>query len=1286
MEDDESRDDAAVTAANFNMHQSIFQLITAAGSNPSFNNRSELSSDSDGERDDDTLQMPHNILRSVATLKKPRSSSSFRNRRMLQSTPHLRARPSILQTQPEDQDTDDGASTAGPPSPSMVPVSKGTHGLQPQVLTAALDASLAQHESENTKSEDEGNQTDHSLAYALMNIFGLPEPEDIISEYPCWLLKNALLPGFMYITSKHVCFYAYLPKNNNDVVKTGRLFKRGHSNPKYREYWFILKGHVLSYYKDPKNTYFPSGHIDLRNCDKAETATEKGVETEFFTLRSAQRDFKFKADSAPSRKQWITALNKSIDRWKNEGDSVKILLPIKDIELVEETSVLEFADTIKLNFVDKEEHIFDDYSFSFFSFGKEALKLLRILVENAAVYRLTGIDLTTDHFRTTLRPSSRTASLRSASSRSRSPRSPIAKEFGSPFPPPRNSGESRRSLDIPGRPSLDALNNSKTASDSFSDAHSKGSSLLESDGYQISSDDETSASQILAQSRIFQRPTLKPAANSAVFEKKPAPADIVVHPPTRSSTVQPQTAYSQSQQASTSPQQSPGNHKKADGWAGWMKSRSKTVATKPMGYLGKMSDIWSGGKSHTTPIGAMPNEQPVDPDDEDGFREKFALQPSEKLRAVYYGYLYQVIPLYGMIYVSDHHFCYRSTILGTRTKLILPLKDIENVDGEGGFSFGLSGLVVTIRAHEELFFEFGYQDVRNDCLNQLIRAMDLLRMEVSIPSLKDEERDAEAAKREYNVLKEARLAGHSEHEVPLPSSRDIAQSVEIPPIVFDDPQTSFISFKPTESLRITCLTIGSRGDVQPYIALCKGFLKEGHKPRIATHAEFQPWIESHGIEFALVEGDPAELMRVCVENGMFTFSFLKEASSKFRGWIDELLSSAWEACQGSDILIESPSAMAGIHIAEALQIPYFRAFTMPWTRTRAYPHAFAVPERKMGGHYNSFTYVMFDNVFWQAISGQVNRWRKKSLGLPSTNLDKLQPNKTPFLYNFSPSVVVRPLDYSDWIKVTGYWFLEEKSTWEPPKELLEFIRKAREDGKKIVYVGFGSIVVSDPEALTRSVVESIGRADVRCILSKGWSDRLGSKNQNEVEIPMPDYIHTIKSAPHDWLFAQVDAAAHHGGAGTTGASLRAGIPTIVKPFFGDQFFFGGRVEDLGVGICIKKLNVAAFTAALKVATHDHRMITKARVLGEQIRMENGVETAIQTIYREMEYAKGLIKQRAAATTTTGKKSVLSPKSEDEEGDHGHGEEKDEASKSGVPDYDSESSFVFVDGEDEHGGM
>ena len=535
--------------------------------------------------------------------------------------------------------------------------------------------------------------------------------------------------------------------------------------------------------------------------------------------------------------------------------------------------------------------------------------------------------------------------------------------------------------------------------------------------------------------------------------------------------------------------------------------------------------------------------------------------------------------------------------------MILPLKDIENVDKEKGFRFGYSGLVVVIRGHEELFFEFGQPETRDDCAVTLHTMLESVRYLHESGTLSQEDKDhAEAAKAEHKMLQEARQDGHNDHELKLPKSVNEAPNPsEAPPILFDDPRVSIINFKPTESLRITCLTIGSRGDVQPYIALCKGLIAEGHRPKIVTHAEFEPWVREHGIDFAPVDGDPAELMRICVEYGMFTYSFLKEASHKFRGWIDDLLSSAWKACQDSDVLIESPSAMAGIHIAEALGIPYFRAFTMPWTRTRAYPHAFAVPEHKMGGAYNYITYVMFDNVFWKAIAGQVNRWRKKELGLRSTNLDKLQPNKVPFLYNFSPSVVVPPLDYSDWIRVTGYWFLDEGTGWEPPKELTDFIRRAREDKKRIVYIGFGSIVVSNPAALTKTVIESVLKADVRCILSKGWSDRLGNNNATVAEVPLPPEILQIKSAPHDWLFTQIDAAAHHGGAGTTGASLRAGIPTIAKPFFGDQFFFGSRIEDLGVGICMKKLNVSVFSRALWEATHSERMIIKAKVLGEQIR-------------------------------------------------------------------------------------
>lgn len=252
--------------------------------------------------------------------------------------------------------------------------------------------------------------------------------------------------------------------------------------------------------------------------------------------------------------------------------------------------------------------------------------------------------------------------------------------------------------------------------------------------------------------------------------------------------------------------------------------------------------------------------------------------------------------------------------------------------------------------------------------------------------------------------------------------------------------------------------------------------------------------------------------------------------------------------------------------------------------------------------------------------------------LPNTSLEKMQPNKVPFLYNFSPSVVAPPLDFSDWIRVTGYWFLDEGGEWEPPKELQDFIDKARADGKKLVYVGFGSIIVNDPAKMTQEVIDAVQKADVRCILSKGWSDRISPKddpNKPRPEEPkMPADIHVIKSAPHDWLFRQIDAAAHHGGSGTTGASLRAGIPTIIRPFFGDQFFFASRVEDLGVGVWVKKWGTNSFGRALWEVTRNERMIVKARVLGEQIRSETGVDTAIQCIYRDLEYAKSLIKRRA----------------------------------------------------------
>lgn len=149
------------------------------------------------------------------------------------------------------------------------------------------------------------------------------------------------------------------------------------------------------------------------------------------------------------------------------------------------------------------------------------------------------------------------------------------------------------------------------------------------------------------------------------------------------------------------------------------------------------------------------------------------------------------------------------------------------------------------------------------------------------------------------------------------------------PIIIEDHPIDKLQLKPMKVYRFTLLTIGSRGDVQPYIALGKSLLKEGHKVKIVTHEEFKDWILNHGIEFGAIAGDPSELMALMVSNPSINYSFIKEARSKFRAWIDDLLLSSWNACQDADVLIESPSSISGIHIAEKLQIPYFRAFTMP---------------------------------------------------------------------------------------------------------------------------------------------------------------------------------------------------------------------------------------------------------------------------------------------------------------------------------------------------------------------
>ncbi|GJJ15975.1 hypothetical protein Clacol_010254 [Clathrus columnatus] len=422
------------------------------------------------------------------------------------------------------------------------------------------------------------------------------------------------------------------------------------------------------------------------------------------------------------------------------------------------------------------------------------------------------------------------------------------------------------------------------------------------------------------------------------------------------------------------------------------------------------------------------------------------------------------------------------------------------------------------------------------------------------------------------------------------------------------------------------LTIGSRGDIQPYIALGKGLVELGHRVTLVTHEEYKLWIEGNGLKHRPIAGDPGALMKLNVDHKMFSPGFFRESLTNFRGWIDELLTLAWEHCKDADVLIESPSAMAGVHIAEALKIPYFRAFTMPWSKTSQFPHPFISPPLSNNAKFNLASYVLFDNVFWMGTSSQINRWRKKRLGLPPTDMVRPQlPHKRLERLNWAPLSL---LFLSRLNGVTKLLFLDNNPDldWTPSKELLDFIERARTNNKPLVYIGFGSITVPSPSEITKNIVKAVLKSDVRAILSKGWSSRMQKVTEDDVEIPSE--ILVIDKAPHDWLFAQMSAVVHHGGAGTTGASLRAGIPTIIKPWFGDQFFWASRVQRLGVGLRLSNIRSGELAEALKKATTDvfiPDLISTVNILGPLLKqsdaffliqngigVESGLRAAIST--------------------------------------------------------------------------
>lgn len=413
-------------------------------------------------------------------------------------------------------------------------------------------------------------------------------------------------------------------------------------------------------------------------------------------------------------------------------------------------------------------------------------------------------------------------------------------------------------------------------------------------------------------------------------------------------------------------------------------------------------------------------------------------------------------------------------------------------------------------------------------------------------------------------------------------------------------------------MRIAIFALGSRGDVQPYIALGKGLQGAGHQVRLVTHENFAALVTSAGMTFHPMRGNVQEVaespeMRALLESGNFAAIMRKQAQESARVavlWAED----GYEACQDIDLIVVGLGGLfIGLALAEKLNLPIVQAHLIPLTPTSAFASVL-LPPLPLGGALNRMSHTLTRQMIWQSSRPADKAAREQVLHLPASPLlgkfDSKRLRRYPILYGISSAVIPKPADWGENIHLTGYWFLDAESDWTPPADLVEFLDR----GSPPVYIGFGSMANREPEATADLVLHALEQTGQRAILSSGWS----GMHKGD----LPDSVYMLDSIPHTWLFPHTAAVVHHGGAGTTAAGFRAGVPSIIIPFFADQPFWGRRAQALGVGtapIPRKQLTAEKLAHAIQQAISDQPMRERAAQLGAKVRADDGAENAAKLI-------------------------------------------------------------------------
>jgi sterol 3beta-glucosyltransferase len=417
-------------------------------------------------------------------------------------------------------------------------------------------------------------------------------------------------------------------------------------------------------------------------------------------------------------------------------------------------------------------------------------------------------------------------------------------------------------------------------------------------------------------------------------------------------------------------------------------------------------------------------------------------------------------------------------------------------------------------------------------------------------------------------------------------------------------------------MRITIFAAGSQGDIQPCIRLGKGLQETGLDVLLAAPQNFTGLAKETGIPFHPLRGDVQQIMageagQKYMQSGGANPIQSILAMRKMLGPVAlQMAEDALEACHQADALITlAVFAPLGATIAEIRGIPLILVEPTPVLPTGDFPAPGWPIQKNLGWWLNRLSGFAMLEVIWQWYRPFVNEFRQRFGLRPLRGADFYRIlTSVPLLGAYSPAVIRHPQDWPGNVDITGYWFDEAQTGWQPPADLQAFLN----EGEPPVYVGFGSMAGRNPRHFATIVLDALAHSGRRGILATGW----GGLNALDV----PGNVFVLKEAPHGWLFPRMVAVVHHGGAGTTAEGLRAGKPSMIVPFIVDQLFWGKRVRGLGAGpepIEAKRVTPANLAEAIGRAASDPVMRERAETLGHTIRAEDGVNAAIAMIRQHL---------------------------------------------------------------------